>query len=352
MRRPRKTTVIAAVAAIAVVAVGLVTLPRPPALSTHTSGDAQLVQSVRELLAETPGARDRLSVAVIDGRAVREAHFGSTPTTEFEIGSVTKTITGSLLAEAIARGEVQATTPLGALLDLGSSPAASITLRELATHSSGLPRLASSPRQLISAVVASYRAADPYGSTVEELVASARDARLGKKEFLYSNFGFALLGQALAAAAGTDYSSLVAERVFAPLGMDDSFAPTSTADLAPDAATGYTEGGRVSAAWTLGADAPAGSVRSTLADLVRYTRAQLDATAPGVAATEPIAPAGSSGSIGFAWITTDAVTWHNGATGGFASWVGFDRDADRAVVVLSNTTASVDEVGFALMGAH
>ena len=349
MNRSRKTLAIAIAAAVAAFGIGAAAIPRPPALSAQSSGDAELVAEVRALLAQNPGVRDRVSVAVIDGDTVREAHFGATDATEYEIGSVTKTVTASLLADAIDRGEVEAQTPLGDLLELGSSPAASVTLEELATQSSGLPRLAMPLDRVLPTIVANYRAADPYGSTVDQLVASASEQELGEKEYLYSNLGFALLGQALAAAAGTDYPELAEERVFAPLGMDDSFVPTSTDDLAADAPTGFTAAGRPSEPWTLGADAPAGSVRSTLADMIVYARAQLDETAPGVAATEPIADAGGSSTIGYAWHTTDSVTWHNGATGGFTSLVAFDRDAGRAVVVLNNTGASVDELGFALM---
>lgn len=350
MNRSRKTLAIAIAAAVAAFGIGAAAIPRPPALSAQSSGDAELVAEVRALLAQNPGARDRVSVAVIDGDTVREAHFGATDATEYEIGSVTKTVTGSLLADAIERGEVEAQTPLGDLLELGSSPAASVTLEELATQSSGLPRLPVSAEKIITSIVANYRAADPYGSTVDELVASAREVELGEKEYLYSNLGFSLLGNALAEAAHTDYPALAAERVFGPLGMDDTFVPESTDDLADGAPTGFTASGRSSDPWTLGADAPAGSVRSTLADMAGYARAQLDETAPGVAATEPIADAGESSTIGYAWHTTDGVTWHNGATGGFTSWVGFDRDSGRAVVVLNNTAVPVDELGFALMG--
>ena len=349
MRRQKKLLVVAVAAAVAVVALGAAAIPRPPSLSAEVSGDDALVAEVRALLAESPGARDRLSVAVIDGDEVRTAAFGATDATEYEIGSVTKTITGSLLAEAIDRGEVAADTALGDLLDLGDSPAASVTLEELATHSSGLPRLPVSVGSVVSSIVASYRGADPYGSTIAELEADARGVALGEKEFLYSNLGVALLGQALAAAADTDYPQLAEERVLGPLGMDDSYVPTSPAELRADAPTGYTAGGRPSDAWTLGADAPAGSARSTLADMVAYTTAQRDGSAPGVSATEPIAAAGESGEIGFAWLTTDGVTWHNGATGGFTSWIGFDRESGRAVVVLNNTGGNVDDLGFALM---
>jgi len=343
------TRAVAIGAAALTLIAGALALPRPPALSGEVTGDTELVGTMRELLVDSPGLRDRVSVAVIDGDDVRVAHFGASGETEYEIGSVTKTMTASLLADAIERGEVDADTQLGELLDLGVSEAASITLDELATQHSGLPRLAPSLAQTVSALVANYRANDPYGASVGELVASATETDVGEKRFEYSNFGFALLGQALAAAADTSYPDLVEQRLFAPLGMSDTFAPTTPDDLDPDAPTGYTASGRASDAWTLGADAPAGSVRSTLDDMVLYARAQLDESAPGVKATEPVTEVDDLGSIGYAWFTTEGVTWHNGGTGGFTSWVGFDRSTDRAVVVLNNTTASVDELGFALM---
>jgi CubicO group peptidase (beta-lactamase class C family) len=350
VKRSRTILAAAVAAALATVVVGAAAIPRPPSLSTEVSGDEALIAEVRRQLAGQPGARDRLSVAVIDGDEVRTATFGATDATEYEIGSVTKTITGSLLAEAVDRGEVTTGTALGELLDLGDSPAASVTLEELATHSSGLPRLPVSVGSVVSSIVAGYRGSDPYGSTLAELEADARGAALGEKEFLYSNLGVALLGQALVAAADTDYPSLAEERVLGPLGMDDSYVPTSPAELRDDAPTGYTAAGRATDAWTLGADAPAGSARSTLADMVAYTTAQRDGTAPGVSATEPVASAGDSGGIGFAWLTSDdGVTWHNGATGGFTSWIGFDRETGRAVVVLNNTGGNVDDLGFALM---
>jgi hypothetical protein len=83
--------------------------------------------------------------------------------------------------------------------------------------------------------------------------------------------------------------------------------------------------------------------------MVVYARSQLDGTAPGVDATRPRAGIGGDGRIGFAWTATDGITGHNGQTGGYASWVGFDREAGRAVVVLNGSSVSVDDLGFALM---
>lgn len=351
MNRPAKS-VIAAVSALAVFITGVAAMPRPLQLSERTQGDPELLTEVRAHIAASPGARDRLSVAVIDGDRLRVAHFGALETTEYEIGSVTKTITASLLADAIARGEVEASTRLGSIFDLGSGASSALTLEELATQSSGLPRVAMSLDKLPSILVALVLSRDPYGSTLAELIADARDVQVGDKAYRYSNLGFALLGQALAKKTGTPFPTLAEERIFRPLGMENSYVPMSKTDLRDGAPSGYTSSGRATDPWTLGADAPAGSARSTLPDMTDYIRAHLDGTAPGIGATEPRRQAGTKSQIGYGWHITGDVTWHNGMTGGFASWIGFDRESDRAVVILSNTSNSVDSLGFSLMGAQ
>ena len=337
--------VIAIVSAALVVLLGVVFMPRPPQVSTDTTGDSALIEQVRPMLV---AGQHHLSIAVIDGNEVTTAGFGATDDTEYEIGSVTKTITASLFADSIRRGEVRADTRLGDLLDV-TGALADVTLGQLATQSSGLPSLSSSPYALVESALANLRADDPYPFDLERLLSDASGTPLGEPVYRYSNLGFALLGQALAAAAGTDYSSLATKRIFIDIGMPGSSVPTTVGDLADDAPTGYSASGRASDAWTLDAYAPAGSVRSTLDDMVTYVQAQLDGTAPGVNATEPRADATGETRIGYAWHITDGVTWHNGMTGGFASWVGFDRDTGRAVVVLSDSAIPVDDIGFELV---
>jgi CubicO group peptidase (beta-lactamase class C family) len=85
-----------------------------------------------------PGALDHVSIAVVDGSTITYAGFGANEHTEYEIGSLTKTFTALLLADAIRRGEVTADTKAGALLPLGDTPVADVTLAELASHRSGL----------------------------------------------------------------------------------------------------------------------------------------------------------------------------------------------------------------------
>lgn len=341
-----RRTIAAAIAGVMVLGAGIITLPQPATLSTDTSGDAALVSEVRDSL--PAGPFDRLSVAVIQGDDVTVANFGATDTTEYEIGSVTKTFTASLYAIALDRGEVETDSTLGELLGV-SGAAAAITLDELATQHSGLPRLPLTPLLLVRSALSNLAGFDPYTENVEELIAAASTASVDEsKPFLYSNFGIALLGQALAAEAGTTYPDLLEDRILGELGLSQTYAPV---ELSGDATTGYAATGRKSDPWTLAAYGPAGSIRSTLSDMTTYVRAQRDGEAPGVEATEPRLEAGES-EIGYAWFTSDGVVWHNGMTGGFASFVAFDRAADRAVVILSNSAVSLDDLGFALMGVE
>lgn len=321
--------------------------PRP-ALSTQEAGDPALVARVKAHLATSTGVRDRMSISVIDGDDVQTATFGATIDTEYEIGSVTKTMTASLLQDMIERGETTPDTRLGDLLDLRGSTAASITLDELATHHSGLPRIPATCRMFANSLRFLFLAKDPYGDTIERLVADTRKTKLGSLVFEYSNFGYALLGQALSTRAGTDYSTLLQDRILTPIGMPATLAPSRVSDLAPGAPTGFTAGGCRSDPWVLGAYAPAGSVRSTLVDMTAYVRAHLDGTAPGTASTEPRTDADDD-RIGYAWFTTDGIVWHNGGTGGFRSWIGFDRESRRGAVVLSNTVSDIDDLGLALV---
>ncbi|MFE6304853.1 serine hydrolase domain-containing protein [Nocardiopsis sp. NPDC057823] len=340
-----RTAVAALLAALLVIALGVAVAPRVPTLSAAGTGDPDLLDRARDLYADGP--RDLLAVVEVDGADTAAAHFGGGADTDFEIGSITKTMTALLLADAIERGEVAEETRLGDLLDLGDAPAADVTLAELASHRSGLPRLPSRFRDVVNAAVAAnFLGRDPYRYDEAALLDQARAAELTDRgESRYSNLGFALLGLALAEAAGADYPDLLRERLLDPLGMHDTYLPRTEADLPAGATLGHTAKGRTAAPWLAMAYAPTGGVRSTPADMERFARALLDGTAPGAAALEPRWPDGED-RIGYAWVATDVegteVTWHNGGTGGFTSMLALDREAGRAVIVLSNTTAEVE----------
>lgn len=293
---------IAIALAVVVVLLGTLAMPRPPSLATNVTGDPQLAARARPLLT---GAIDKVSVASIDGDKVTYAHFGASETTQYEIGSITKTFTSLLLADAITRGEVKADTKIGELLPLDGAAVADVTLAELASHRSGLPRLATRPQDIFGSAFRSILHKDPYTQDVAGVIAQARSAELTNRgQFLYSNLGAALLGQALAAVTKMDYAQLVQERIFKPLGMTASIVPVSAANLPDNAPTGYSAGGQNEAPWTLNGSAPAGGIRSTPADMVRYAQALLAGTAPGIEALTPQWDAGTQ-RIGLAWLPED-----------------------------------------------
>ena len=326
--------------------------PQPPTLSNVVSGDLALAERARPYLT---GALDKVSIVTIDGDSVTFAHFGATNDTEYEIGSVTKTFTSLLFADAIQRGEVRADSNVSDFLALTDSEIGAATLADLASHRSGLSRQSSRMRDLLPMGLQLVRHRDPFMHDLDTIVTQAAESTLtGRGEFRYSNLGTALLGQSLAAASGTEYAQLVEQRILAPLGMTATSVPVSASSLSNDAPTGYTRSGDAVAPWTLNAWAPAGGIRSTPADMARYAQALLDGAAPGIDAMTPRFRFGEL-QVGYAWITEEidgrAMTWHNGETGGFASMFILDPSRHRAVIVLSNTAAPVDDAARALIGA-
>lgn len=300
----------------------------------------------------------RFAAAAVAGGKTTLAISGVARDSDFEIGSISKGITGLLYADSCRRGEISPATPLGELLPLGDCQAAGVSLGALSRHVSGLPRLPpgtpGSASTLRRSAALLLHGQNPYGESLAELLAQARAVRLRAPRPRYSNLGFELLGHAVAAGAGMSYRDLVTVRLCGPLDLGSVYLPASPGELRPAALTGASRRGRPRQPWTGEALAPAGGIRASIGDLARLARALLDGSAPGRSALDPVADfAGRAARIGAAWLTTDTggrrITWHNGGTGGFSSWIGLDRAAGAAVVLLSATAASVDRQGFGLL---
>jgi len=289
-------------------------------------------------------------MATISHGRVATASVNAPLGADYEIGSVSKGITGLLYTDAVERGEVSPESTLGDLIPMPPGDAAGVTLGALATHTSGLPRLPNAAEPLKRTIALMRHGTNPYGETVAELLEQARDVELSTSKPSYSNFGFELLGHAVATAAGTNFAELVRSRLTAPLGMHSTYTPAQPSELSPAALSGRSRRGRARQPWTGEAIGPAGGIRSTIGDLAVLAAALLDGSAPGITALDPVRDFAARTRIGAAWITIDlkgtAVTWHNGGTGGFRSWVGLDREAGTAVVVLSAASVPVDGLGF------
>jgi CubicO group peptidase (beta-lactamase class C family) len=271
----------------------------------------------------------------------------------FQIGSITKVVTALLLADAVTRGEVTLETPL---TDVVPEAPSGLPLGSLATQSSGLPRLPAGFR-----TVARRNPSDPYRDYgPDDVLAALGEARLkGVGRYRYSNFGFGVLGLALARVAGRPYDDLVAERVAAPLGLRDTVVMLRP-DQLPRKAAGHSWRRRAVPDWHLGGMEGAGALWSSADDLLVLLRAHLF---PG---TTPLEPAlrlvqeprlrvTGRLELGLAWHispverTGRSAVWHNGGTGGFRSFAALVPERSAAVVVLSNSTRSVDRLALRLL---
>lgn len=307
-------------------------------------GDAELVRAVEPMLRSTAAA-----VAVVTPQRELTAMVGSDHQSSFEIGSISKVLTGMLYRDVTERGLISETTVLRELLPLeGHGEVGSVSLGSLAIHRSGLPGLPPGMHPLRRNIKFLIRGDNPYGDSLPGLLNQTRDLRLGKARPRYSNLGFQLLGHAVAAAAGSSYEQLLQD-VQGP----GFWAPALAEDLGPADLLGFSRFGRPMHPWVGEAVAPAGGIRATINTMRGFLSSVLDGTARGLSALEPVADFTARVRIGAGWITLEhlgrEIAWHNGSTGGFSSWMGLDRDAGTGVVVLSAAHRSVDREGFRLL---
>lgn len=338
-RRDRQ--IIAAVLVFTViVAAGIVLQPgfHPP--SSRTTGDKQLVSILTPLL---NGARGQVAAALITPQGVRYGLWGSEYTTQYEIASLSKTMTASLLLEAIRRGEVTAQTPVSALVPEIVSPVRDVTLEQLVSHRSGLPPLTASVGQRLAILSDIARRQNPWRYDRPALIAMMNQATLQPtKWFDYSNAGFALLGLALERASHRDFATLMAQRVFAPAGMQGAKVARQNTPASPSFAAGWSVSGFPQQPWVMDAFAPAGGVRATIVDMAKYAQALLAGNLAGSEGMPPLFATDDPDSrVGYAWFTTRVrgreIVWHDGQSGGFAAMMAFDRQRQTAVVILSDT---------------
>lgn len=281
--------------------------------------------------------------------------------TVFEIGSVTKVFTGTLLAEAVRRGEVKLDDPvskyLPATVKTPTRNGIEITLLELATHTSGLPRL--------PANFAPKNNENPYADySVEQMYdfLSKYELTRGGSEgkYDYSNFGMGLLGHILSLRAKMSYEDLVKSRILQPLKMNDTTITLATAQKMR-MAQGFDINGEESSLWDLPTLAGAGGLRSTAKDMAKFVAANIGLEKSNLSDILSVAhklqrDVSPQMKIGLAWHILqrpDAeIVWHNGGTGGFKSFIGFIKAQKRGVVVLSNSTESVDDIGMNILDSR
>jgi D-alanyl-D-alanine-carboxypeptidase/D-alanyl-D-alanine-endopeptidase len=275
------------------------------------------------------------------GRSGRRGHAIG-PDTRFEIGSLTKIFTGLILADMAVRNNVDLETPVGALL--GVPAAEALTLRSLATHTSGLPRRITGPH--LAALLTVHH--DPYRGTDLDRVTTAlarRPPPVGGT-FRYSNVGYQLLAAALAAAAGTTWPELLQQRICGPLGL------TATG-MSPDrnTARGHDEAGFPFPYSDYTLLPGAIGLFSSASDLGRFLHAQLapwsTPLGPAIRLSRTVqTPPGCSLQAGLGWRLKTAgdasLAWHRGLTHGFGALLAVidAPDSQRGLAILVNSPAA------------
>ncbi|MGY3369815.1 D-alanyl-D-alanine-carboxypeptidase/D-alanyl-D-alanine-endopeptidase [Bradyrhizobium sp. GM2.4] len=308
--------------------------------------------SIRRMLVERIDER-RLSVGMVIGTTENQSHRvvsrgyqdaqSKTPMNEdtvFEIGSITKLFTALLLADMANQGEVCLDQPVAELLPFGTRVPVrngkAITLRDLASHYSGLPRI---PTNLGR----EDRPNNPYARyTAENLyqfLATHESARTPGDSFEYSNLAVGLLGHALVLRANArDYESLIRSRILDPLRMDDTVIAIPSR-LADNIASGHDDSFDPVSNWDFDVLAAAGAFRSNVPDLLRFMDALCDRDSPISSMMGPLITPRSQGGLELGPPHPDGgiAISHSGGTGGFRSFVRCIPEWKRGVAVLSNT---------------
>lgn len=278
--------------------------------------------------------------------------------TIFEIGSITKIFTSLLLADMVNRKEVALDDPAARYLPenvrVPERSGKSITLLDLSTHSSGLPPNPTNVKlNPLNPHAADYSVTDLY-----QFLSGYTLARDPGSAVEYSNLGAGLLGHLLANRAGTDYESLVGSRITRPLSMPDTGIALSSS-MARRMAVGHNAMlAPVANSVFPTPFAGAGALRSSANDMLTFLEACMGCKesplAPAMKAMLELRRTTDKAKIGLGWLLNSAdgkeIAMHDGGTGGFRSFIGFDPKARIGVVVLSNGARSgVEDIGIHLL---
>jgi CubicO group peptidase (beta-lactamase class C family) len=303
-----------------------------------------------------------LSVGIIKDGKISAYNYGETAkgndqlpadNTIFEISSITKTFTSTLLAYYVNEGKVSLSDPITKFLpdSVAANPELKgITLLNLSNHTSELPRI---PGNMDTQK--NYEPLDPYKNYTDALLFSyLKSCKLKSKpgeKFEYSNLGAGLLGVILEKISGKKYEQMVTEIICKPLGMKNTVQHLSPA-TSPRFAAVYNEDGNQTPAWDYDAMAGGGSLRSTVNDLLIYTEANMVKGASKLSKAMQLAHQvtfSSDVKIGLAWhiIRVNGISYyyHNGGSYGSSSFLAYNAERNVAVVLLSNSGASTDMLG-------
>ncbi len=332
-------------------------------LSPAQSGLSDIVIKNIEQRIST-GLNPSIVVGIIDSNGMQYFSFGTRTVggelvdehTIYEIGSITKTFTGTLLAELVVEGLLELDAPANKYLpesaQLPQRNGQEITLGHLSDHTSSLPRM---PSDFDPA-----NPNDPYADYSSELlyafIASVELTRDIGSQYEYSNLAQGLLGQIMADQSGKTYEELMIEKIAEPLAMAET-KTTIDANMERHLAIGHSGGTEVDN-WNFQSIAGAGAIRSSTHDMLRYIGANLgliqsDLNLAFNLTQYPRHDKAGGEYVGLGWHIKPKddgnILWHNGATGGYRAFTGFIKEENRGIIVMTNSTESVDDLGIHLL---
>lgn len=342
----------------------LITLIIAIASGSSSAANAELEKVLKHKV-ETEKLSVGIAVAIIEngqvsfinvGVANKETAQEIDQNTLFEIGSVSKVMTSTALATFVDEGTLKLSDPVQNYLPksvkLPMKNDKAITFESLASHRSGLPRLPSN-MQFSNPL-------NPYVDYTTEMMYEFLNQYTLPREVgespEYSNLAVGLLGHTLAKIDDMNYEQMLMQRVLKPLKMKDTFVEVPRSALTRRS-KGHNGNLETTDYWQLPAMAGAGAVVSDTTDMALYLKAnmQQNELASAIKLThQPTAEFGNSlTKVGLGWIiqgTADGdVYMHNGQTGGFASFIGFNPTSHKGIVILSNTSILMDEVGYSYL---
>lgn len=323
---------------------------------------ADVEESIKKRLAY--GESPSYAIGIIDKNGERYYNFGTktingTPVDEhtiYEIGSITKVFTATLLAQNVIDGKMKLDDPIKNYLPqevkVPTHGTKEITLGNLSDHTSGLPRM---PNNFHPA-----NPKNPYADyTLDQLYSFLSGYELTRdvgEQFEYSNLAQGLLGQILARQASMSYENLMVEKIASPLNMDETRI-TLNEQMKENLAYGYSGGEQVEN-WDIPTLAGAGAIRSSTSDMLKFLAANLEPTktplSEALELTQQVRhnKAGEM-RVGLGWMVAKSKNgdgfWHNGGTGGYRTFIGFVKGLNMGVVVLTNSNTGADDIGAHLL---
>lgn len=279
----------------------------------------------------------------------------------YEIGSITKVFTGTLLAKAITENKIQLDEPITTFIptlvrnqSLLDKP---VTIRHLTTHTAGIPSIPF--KYYLKILFSKKKRNNPYKYLTDEDIfkfLEKHNFQKAQRDFNYSNTGTGLLGYILAELYGGDYEAVIQQELGDLLNLSNTSANLS-ARQREYLVQGYTNKNKPVDNWDFEALEGAGALRSTVPDLLTFLEAHMKEEPSFFSLTHESLYEDKDLSVGMNWILDKKkqIIWHNGGTGGYSSFIGFNKEKQLGLVILSNYQPSfsknntVDHIGFSIL---